>query len=62
MTLATSILVWVLVIPGWSHRPTVQLGPYIDLASCERVQKSLGTGSNARVGACVQVNMPKGTT
>ncbi len=54
--MVTSIItVWVLVT-GDIHRPSVELGPYHDLESCQRVQMSEPIKN--QTSQCIQVNIP----
>ncbi len=57
---AEFITVWVLVIGGYYERPTVELGPYSDLESCQRVQMSEPIKN--QTSQCIQVNIPTNNT
>lgn len=50
------ITVWVLVTGAASYRPSVELGPYSDLESCQRVQMSEPIKNQA--SQYIQVNIP----
>ena len=53
---AEFITVWVLVTGAEIHRPSVELGPYSDLESCQRVQMS--EPIKDQTSQCIQVNTP----
>ena len=53
--MGTTLLVWVLIV-STPNAPTVQLGDYSDLASCERVQAAVPTRHNFYESKCVQIN------
>ena len=54
----TTILVWVLVVSSWQSSRTMveELGPYVDLESCQRVQRSAPV--REFTSQCIQVNIP----
>ena len=53
---AEFITVWVLVTGAVVYRPSVELGPYSDLESCQRVQMS--EPIKDQTSQCIQVNIP----
>ena len=57
---AEFITVWVLVTGADSYRPSVELGPYSDLESCQRVQMS--EPIKDQTSQCIQVNIPTNNT
>lgn len=50
------ITVWVLVTGAAGYRPSVELGPYSDLESCQCVQMSEPVKN--QTSQCIQVNTP----
>ena len=53
---AEFITVWVLVTGAVGYHPSVELGPYHDLESCQRVQMS--EPIKDQTSQCIQVNIP----
>ena len=53
---AEFITVWVLVTGVSGGRSSVELGPYSDLESCQRVQMSEPIKN--QTSQCIQVNIP----
>ena len=49
------ITVWVLVTGAAGYRPSVELGPYSELESCQRVQMSEPIKN--QTSQCIQVNI-----
>jgi hypothetical protein len=56
---AEFITVWVLVTSCTGYRPSVELGPYVDLESCRRVQ--ISEPIKNQTSQCIQVNIPTNT-
>lgn len=57
----TSIAVWFLIIQQDAYVPTVQLGPYSDLESCNKVADMRRANGEALLNlprGCIQVNVP----
>ena len=54
-----TVLVWVLVVSSWnsSRNMAEMMGPFADLESCQRVQKSEPLGPFST--KCVQIKIPK---
>ena len=52
--MSITLLVWVLIVSN-VEAPTVQLGDYADLESCQRAQSAIPE-SNYWTHKCVQVN------
>lgn len=57
--MAETILVWVLVVSSWNSTRNMaeMMGPFADLESCQRVQRS--EPLEHFMAKCVQVRVPK---
>ena len=53
--MSITLLVWVLIVSN-VEAPTVQLGDYADLESCQRAQSAIPANNNYWKHKCVQVS------
>ena len=56
-----SITVWYLIVHAYGHVAPVQLGPYSDVESCNRVAEMTRADGKTLLNeprGCVQVNIP----
>lgn len=57
-----TVIVWVLIIPAAYSKPAVQLGPYADEASCEKVRRyAMSSYSDKGTCASVSIFLPQRT-